>query len=82
MVTEIKLGGIYKHYKGNNYRVMELARHSETLEYLVIYECLYDNPEGKIWARPLKMFLETVEINGKILQRFQYIGDQKGKERL
>ena len=78
MVEDLKLGGIYQHYKGKNYRVIDLARHSETLEWMVVYECLYENPEGKIWVRPLKMFLETV--NGG--PRFKYIGDQKGKKRL
>ena len=72
MVNGLKLGGIYQHYKGKNYRVIDLARHSETLEWLVIYECLYENPEGKIWVRPLCMFLETV--NGG--PRFKYLGDE------
>ena len=49
---------------------------------MVIYECLYENPEGKIWVRPLGMFLETVTVDGKTVPRFAYIGDQKGRERL
>jgi hypothetical protein len=81
-MDELKIGGIYQHYKGMNYRVLEIARHSESLEWLVIYECLYDNPAGKIWARPMSMFIETVEREGKKVERFRYIGDQKGKERL
>jgi hypothetical protein len=76
---DIKLGGIYRHYKGRNYRALELARHSETLEWLVVYECLYENPEGKIWVRPLGMFLEEISPG---VRRFSYIGDQKGSERL
>jgi len=71
---ELKIGR-YKHYKGNLYRVIGVAKHSETLEDLVIYETLYDNPKSKLWVRPLKMFLEEVEVNGKKIPRFQYIND-------
>lgn len=65
--------GIYKHYKGKKYLVIGLAKHSETLEDLVIYISLYENEESKIWARPLKLFLETVEINGESVPRFKFI---------
>lgn len=82
MVTEIKLGGVYQHYKGMNYIVHQLVKHSETLEWFVYYECLYDNPEGKLWIRPMRMFMEEVEVDGKLLPRFKYIGDQKGRARL
>jgi hypothetical protein len=71
----IKLGK-YQHLKsGKLYRVIGVAKHSETLEDLVIYESLYDNSVSKLWARPLKMFLEKVEVNGKIVPRFIYIGE-------
>jgi hypothetical protein len=80
MVEQLKLGGLYQHYKGKNYIVRDLVRHSETLEWMVFYECLYENPAGKLWVRPMAMFLETVEIEGKTIPRFRYIGDQKGKE--
>lgn len=82
MKDEIKLGGIYRHYKGKTYKVHDLARHSESLEWLVIYECLYENPSAKIWVRPLGMFLEEIMVDGKMRPRFEYIGDQKGRERL
>ncbi len=82
MVGDLKLGGIYRHYKGKTYRVIDLAKHSESLEWMVIYECLYENPEGKIWVRPMEMFMENVTIEGKSVPRFAYIGDHKGKERL
>lgn len=82
MSEDLKLGGIYRHYKGMTYRVLELAKHSETLEWLVVYECLYDNPAAKIWVRPLTMFLENVQVEGKSVPRFSYIGNQKGKDRL
>jgi len=63
--------GIYKHYKGKEYEVIGLAKHSETLEDLVVYKALYD--DGQIWVRPLKMFLEEVEVNGKKVPRFEYV---------
>jgi hypothetical protein len=58
----------YKHYKGREYEVIGLAKHSETLEELVVYRALYG--EGQIWVRPLKMFLEEVEVDGKKIPRF------------
>lgn len=70
------LGGLYQHYKGNNYRVLNLVKHSENLETLVFYECLYENPEGKFWVRPLEMFCEDVEIGGKKQPRFKYLGEE------
>lgn len=81
-MNDLIIGGLYQHYKGKNYIVKDLVRHSETLEWMVFYECLYDNPEGKLWVRPMGMFLENVEIDGKSVPRFKYIGDQKGKARL
>lgn len=70
------LPGIYEHYKGNRYKVIGMAHHSETLEELVVYRALYNSKEfGKnaIWVRPAKMFLEQIEINGKTLPRFKKI---------
>lgn len=82
MNREIIIGGVYQHYKGKNYIIRDLARHSETLEWMVVYECLYENPAGKIWVRPMGMFSESVNVDGKDIPRFSYIGDQKGKSRL
>jgi hypothetical protein len=76
MSDKLVINGIYRHYKGNLYKLHLIGKHSETLEDLVIYECLYHNPEGAIWVRPLKMFTEMVLVNGKSLPRFEYIGDQ------
>lgn len=73
-MTEIKLGK-YRHYKGKEYRVLGVAKHSEDLEELVVYEALYDNEESKLWVRPKSMFLEDVDIDGKEVKRFEYIGD-------
>ncbi len=66
--------GRYQHSKsGKLYNVIGVAKHSETLKELVVYECLYDNPDGKLWVRPLKMFTEKVELNGKKVPRFKFI---------
>ncbi len=73
MVGEVVRGGLYQHYKGNQYIVRDLAKHSETLEWMVIYECLYENPEGKLWVRPLSMFLEEVMLHGQLIPRFKYL---------
>jgi hypothetical protein len=67
----LKLGK-YRHYKGNEYQVIGVAKHSETLEDLVVYQKLY-NDHG-LWVRPLKMFIEEVEVDGKKVPRFRYIG--------
>ncbi len=61
----------YEHYRGNRYKVLGVARHSETLEELVVYQALYG--EHGIWVRPLGMFLEKVKVNGKTVSRFRYI---------
>jgi len=64
--------GKYKHYKGKEYEVIGVAKHSETLEKMVAYKALYG--ERGLWVRPLKMFLEEVEMNGKNVPRFKYVG--------
>lgn len=67
----IKEGRKYRHFKGNEYLVLHLAKHSETLEELVVYKALYG--EYGIWVRPLSMFLEQVEIGGNLINRFDEI---------
>ena len=69
-MEEIKLGR-YRHFKGNEYEVIGIAKHSETLEPMVIYKALYDN--GSLWVRPASMWNETVERDGKVFQRFTHI---------
>jgi hypothetical protein len=65
--------GLYKHYKGNMYQVTGIARHSETEEELVVYKALYQADGINLWVRPLKMFTETVLVNGKEQARFMLI---------
>ena len=65
--------GLYRHYKGNDYRVIGLARHSETMETVVVYQALYG--ACGLWVRPAAMFNETVEVGGKRVPRFARVGD-------
>lgn len=60
--------GIYRHYKGQRYRVLGTARHSETMEEVVVYQALYG--EYGLWVRPAVMFCETVELDGEPIPRF------------
>ncbi|HEY0944200.1 MAG TPA: DUF1653 domain-containing protein [Opitutaceae bacterium] len=64
--------GRYRHYKGREYLVLGVARHSETEEELVVYRLLYD--DYGLWVRPRTMFLEEVEIDGRRIPRFAYVG--------
>lgn len=66
--------GIYEHYKGAEYDVIDVARHSETDEVLVVYRALYG--EHGLWVRPLAMFLEHVETADGIVPRFRRVGDR------
>lgn len=64
--------GRYRHYKGKEYKVLALAKHSETLEEMVIYQALYG--KGQIWVRPARMWNEIVEKDGIQQPRFFYLG--------
>lgn len=66
--------GVYKHYKGYLYRVIDIATNTETLEDMVVYYALYD--DHKIWVRPLGMFLEEIEMNNKKIPRFEYLPEE------
>lgn len=68
---EIKKGK-YRHFKGKEYEVIGTARHSESLEEMVVYKALYG--EGGLWVRPASMWNETVERDGKTFKRFEFIG--------
>lgn len=69
----IKLGR-YRHFKGGEYEVIGIARHSETREEMVVYRALYG--EGGLWVRPASMWEETVTRDGKTSPRFTYIGEE------
>ena len=63
--------GIYRHYKGNCYELLDIATHSETLEKMVVYKSLYG--DGRIWVRPAHMWDEMVEMNGEKVKRFTLV---------
>lgn len=65
--------GKYRHFKGNEYEVLYIAKHSETMEDMVVYKALYG--EGGIWVRPLAMFCETITRDGKTFKRFEKTED-------
>lgn len=65
--------GLYRHYKGNLYEVLMTAQHSETEEWMVVYKALYGD-EG-MWVRPYEMFVEKVEVDGVLVDRFAFAGE-------
>ena len=71
-MNEIKIGR-YRHFKGNEYEVIAIAKHSETTEDYVVYKALYG--DGGLWVRPASMWNETVERDGVTYKRFTYIGE-------
>lgn len=78
MGHEIIRPGRYRHFKGNEYEVLGLARHSENDDLLVVYRPLYkmeNEPSYRFWVRPLAMFNETVKQEGAIIPRFTYVGE-------
>lgn len=64
--------GIYKHFKGNKYEVVGVAKHSEDESIMVVYRPLYG--DRGLWVRPLGMFMEEVEVEGKMQPRFEFLG--------
>lgn len=66
--------GVYCHYKGHEYRVFGIATHSESEEQMVVYQALYG--DYGLWIRPLRMFCETVDVNGERLPRFALIREE------
>ncbi|MBQ7953988.1 MAG: DUF1653 domain-containing protein [Clostridia bacterium] len=66
--------GIYRHYKGNEYELLDVALHSETLEEMIVYRALYG--EQKVWVRPAYMWEEEVEVDGKKVRRFEFIEEK------
>ena len=70
---EISIGSKYRHFKGKEYLVLHIAKHSETLEEMVVYKALYG--DGGIWVRPLQMFLDRREVDGSMVYRFEEINE-------
>lgn len=68
---KIRIGARYRHFKGNEYLVLHVAKHSETLEEYVVYQALYG--ERGIWIRPLEMFMSMKEMDGRQVYRFEEI---------
>ena len=71
------MGRYYRHFKGNIYKVLHLAKHSETLEDIVVYQAMYG--ERGIWVRPKSMFEEVIERDGKLIRRFAEITDDEAE---
>lgn len=71
MERQIKVGHKYKHFKGNEYLVLHIGKHSETEEEMVVYQALYG--DRGIWVRPLEMFLDQKEVEGEFIKRFEEI---------
>jgi len=67
----LTVGEVYEHYSGKQYRVLAIARHSETLEEMVVYEALYG--DQNVWTRPLDMFMESILLEGKLCARFKQV---------
>lgn len=70
---KVVVGKIYRHYKGNKYLVLGVGKHSETLEWMVVYVTLYENKEGSLWCRSASMWSEDVEYQGKKVKRFTLV---------
>ena len=68
----------YRHFKGNIYRVLHIAKHSETLEDMVVYQAMYG--EKGIWVRPQTMFEEVIERDGEIFRRFEPVSDEEAEK--
>lgn len=79
---EIIKNGLYRHYKGKNYKLIDIVKHSETQEDLILYQCMYHNDSSVLWVRPISNFFSKVTTDGIEVDRFSYIGDIKGNERL
>ncbi len=76
LIAKVPTGALFEHYKGKRYKILGVARHTETLEMCVVYQALYDSPEfGDVWVRPLEMFLENVTIDGEEKPRFRMLSE-------
>lgn len=73
LINQIKPQQVWRHYKNKDYRIIAISCNTEDLTWYVVYEALYKNNVSQIWHRPLDMFLETVEIDGTIVPRFELV---------
>ena len=80
LTQDVLKSGLYRHYKGNDYFVFQVAHHSETRELVVFYRCLYGDYSW--WVRPLEMFTETVELAGETIPRFRFVRELTAAEQL
>lgn len=71
MTENLIIGGTYRHFKGNHYKVLAIAKHSETEEQMVVYQKLYG--EQDIWVRPYDMFIDMKEVDGILVKRFEKV---------
>lgn len=76
LISRVKPQQIWQHYKGQQYRIIAVSCHTEDLTWYVFYETLYDNAVSNIWHRPLAMFLESVEIDGRRVPRFVHVNKE------
>lgn len=72
-MAKIKSGELYRHYKGDEYRIVTVATHTENHKSYIVYQALYD---GRVWVRPLNMFKQSVTFNGKKVKRFERINER------
>ena len=78
LIARVPIGALFEHYKGKKYKILGVARHTETLQMCVVYQALYDSSEfgdHAIWVRPLEMFLENVMIGGVEKPRFKLLAE-------
>lgn len=76
LMAKVPLGATFKHYKGKLYKIIQIGRHSEDLSLYVVYRALYQSEkfgDNAVWIRPLKMFLETINLNGQEVPRFELV---------
>lgn len=71
--SSVRIGGVYRHFKGNRYRVIAIAKHSESMEELVVYQALYG--EGTVYARPIAMWNASVSTEGGTVPRFALLDE-------
>ncbi len=73
LINKVQPGDLYEHYKGKQYRILNVSCNTEDLTWYVVYEALYDNDVSQIWHRPIDMFLGELEVDGKVIQRFKRV---------